>query len=107
MQAHPGLSRTDALKYGPSKILLMVASEFGRAGDLANHPDKARACLERARELMGLLETIDLPEHQAQMLAPYFQRSRREMIDTLLGESPEALREICQDFAERFELLAR
>jgi hypothetical protein len=107
LNSHPGLTRQDVMKYGPAKMLLMAASEFWRAGDLATHPEKVKGCLSRAQELLGLVETVELPEDAARMLQPYMARCRNEILLRIAQEPPDAIREICQDYAERFELMAQ
>ncbi len=59
MKYHKKLQRTDLLRYGWRTILMMAASEFSRASNLAaNGGGKERQnCLLRAKELLGVMET--------------------------------------------------
>lgn len=105
MKAHRSLAREDVLKYPPEKVALMVASEFWRAVDVAAHPDNLRACLARAGELLEILGTMALPEPAAQSLRPLLIACRGEVLEKVSREPVDEVKEICADFAQRFDLL--
>jgi hypothetical protein len=77
MRAHKNLRRADVCRFAPEKIAQMAASEFLRAAKRLHRPEEAVACLERARELMGILETRLLPEKTARRLRPLYHRCAR------------------------------
>lgn len=103
MQAHRSLQRTDVTKYPATQIALMVASEFLRASSRAQYPQIAHACFGRARELMGILETIPLETGVATELKPIYERCTEDrlMVTDLL--STESIRAISQHLAQAFE----
>jgi hypothetical protein len=88
MNAHRSLSRKDVVKHGPQNIALMVASEFLRAAGRADHPALAEAAVRRARELMGILETLPLPVDAARRLQPIYRRCASRRL--FAGERPLA-----------------
>ena len=93
----------DVLKYGPDQIAMMVASEFLRASERTQYASIANNCFERARELMGILETIPLTEDVAQELSPVYGRCTRDqlMIDDRMPL--ERVRKISLEVASAFE----
>lgn len=103
MKAHKGLTRLDVLKYPPSKIALMVASEFLRASDKLQYPQVAQNSFSRARELMGVLETTDLDSESAIRLQPYYGRCSEERLCVSDRTSREELRAFCLEVANVFE----
>jgi hypothetical protein len=105
MKAHRSLAREDVLKYPPEKVALMVASEFWRAVDVASHPENVNACFARAGELLKILETMPMHEPVVSSLRPLFIACRAEMLEKVLREPPDQIKEICADFAERFDLI--
>jgi hypothetical protein len=72
MRFHKTSVTSDLLKRGPSKIAMMIASEFWRASNGAEFKEEAVRALWRARELMGVLEIANLPDSVSQALLPYY-----------------------------------
>lgn len=72
MRFHKSLTSTDLIRRGPVNVARMIASEFWRAQSRAHRREEAVNCLWRARELMGVLEVINLPQAVAQKLLPYY-----------------------------------
>jgi hypothetical protein len=93
------------LKYPPEKVALMVASEFWRAVDVATHPENVNACFARAGELLAILETMTFKDPVAQSLRPLFVACRAEVLEKVSHEPPDQIKEICADFAQRFDLI--
>jgi len=103
VKAHRSLQRTDVLKYPPDQIALMVASEFLRAAERAQYASIAKNCFERARELMGILETISLDAHVALELSAVYDRCTE---DQLMAQDPgpvEHIRMLSLELAAAFE----
>lgn len=105
MKTHRSLAREDVLKYPTEKVALMVASEFWRAVDVAAHPENVSACFARAGELLEILETMPLKEPAAQSLRPLFVACRADVLEKVSHEPSEQIKEICADFAQRFDLI--
>ena|ERR1700687_5391071 len=104
MNAHRSLQRLDVLRYPVDQIALMIASEFLRAGSRAQYPQIVEGCFHRARELMGILETIELHPAVACDLRPYYEKcSERELFVSNRITSPDHVRLLSQDLAEAFE----
>jgi hypothetical protein len=106
MRAHRSLTPEDVLKHGRSKVALMVASEFWRAKEGSKYSKDVSLCYDRARELMGVLETCDLGEATAAYLKPYYYECRER--DLLLQEPlvPLAVEKFSTRLAEAFEQAA-
>jgi hypothetical protein len=107
MNAHRSLKRLDVTKYPVDKIALMVASEFLRASDRAHYITIVTGCFHRARELMGILETIDLNSDVAAELRPAYELCREK--DLFVADrlaAPEGVREFSLKLAEAFEAAA-
>lgn len=85
MHDHPSLTRAELAGYGVARIASMVASEFWRAIGEAEHRHQVEACYHRARELMGVLETVPMNDEACRLLAPVYRECsmqrlfRREM----------------------------
>jgi len=103
MQAHRSLQRTDVTKYPTTHIALMVASEFLRAAGRAQYPQIVHGCFARARELMGILETMALRTDVASELKPIYDRCTEEKLMVADRLSIEDVRALSQEFAEAFE----
>ena len=103
MNAHRSLQRTDVLKYSSDKIALMVASEFYRASDRAQYASIAKNCFERARELMGILETIPLDTDVALELSPIYARCTEDQLLTVDSMPLEQIRAKYLELAAAFE----
>jgi hypothetical protein len=104
MKAHRSLQRLDILRYSRDKIALMVASEFLRASSRAEYQQVVRACFERAKELMGILETIELDAEVAKQLRPHYQEcSRATFMATEKEFSPDMVRQFSDKLARAFE----
>lgn len=103
LHAHNGLTREDILRHPPGRIALMVASEFWRAAGKAEYPAIVQASFSRAKELMGILETIDLnPTATAALQTCYRQCIDREL-EMLMRSSPTNIRLFCERLAQTFE----
>jgi len=102
MMAHRSLTRRDIVEKGPAQIALMVASEFGRASSRAVHRGNVLSCYARARELMGILETLPLPKTVGARLKPLFARmiEREILLENRL--TPHFIERSCQEFADEF-----
>ena len=103
MQAHRSLQRTDVTKYPPTQIALMVASEFLRASNRAQYPEIVSACFGRARELMGILETIALEMTVAAELKPIYERCTEDQLMVADRLPVESIRTLSQNLAQAFE----
>jgi len=101
MNAHRSLQRLDVLKYPSSKIASMVASEFFRAAGRAQYPQIVQGCFSRARELMGLLETLPLDEQTVASLKPVYDEFSRKSLEA--QQSPSAIQTFAAQMAEVFE----
>lgn len=107
MKAHRTLTREKLLRQGPARIALMVASEFGRASSRSAHPENVLACYARARELMGVLETIPMPRSVVHRLRPLYRRAAaRELFQPARLDSRRTARS-CAELAEEFNRAAR
>lgn len=78
MKAHRNLTRHHIRSKGPAAISLMIVSEFERAANRSVHRDNVIHCYARARELMGILETMSLPAAISRRLKPIFARSSEQ-----------------------------
>jgi len=107
MKNHKSLTIEGLTDKGPSKIALMVASEFYRAAAGADYPADVASCFKRARELMGVLETIPLPEDIASDLRSIYTACRETLLDKVARQPSEEVKEIAEDFAQRFDLFGK
>lgn len=103
MMAHKGLSRRDVLRHGPAKIALMAASEFGRAASRKHDLKSVVACYRRARELLGILETIPLPPAAARRLKPLYGLARESALFDERRLDPRTLDRFSLEFADELE----
>lgn len=103
MNAHRSLSRVDVQKYSPAQIALMVASEFLRASTRAHHASIANGCLHRARELMGILETLPLDANVALELSPIYYRCTEDQLIVADRMPAEQVRTLGLELATVFE----
>jgi hypothetical protein len=103
VRAHRSLQPADVIKYGPSRIALMVASEFWRAAGGAKYRADVVACYGRARELMGILETVPFNEQVAAMLQPYYRKCIEKDLLRESRMSPKAVESFSREVAEAFE----
>src|ERR1035438_6384593 len=103
MQAHRSLQRTDVTKYPATQIALMVASEFLRASSRAQYPQIVHGCFARARELMGILETIALGADVAAELKPIYGRCTEDQLMVADRLPIESVRALSQNLAQAFE----
>ena len=85
----------------------MVASEFYRAASGADYRADVLACFARARELMGVLETITLPMDIAADLPPVYRACRSSLLEKVAEQNSGEIREISEDFAQRFDLFGK
>lgn len=106
MKAHPGITRLHLVQKGAAAIALMVASEFGRASNRHAHEGNVRRCYERARELMGVLETLPLPASVARCLKPLYTRSTQQELYRPGRLEPGFVRKACAELAESFNRAA-
>src|SRR5438552_2779979 len=102
MKYHPSLSRQYVLSKGPQAMALMIASEFGRAANRSDHRDNVLKCYGRARELMGVLETLLLPFSVSLRLKPWYEKSQEN--ELLLDErlQPAYVQQFCSEAAAEF-----
>ena len=107
MKAHPGLSRAEVTRYPAEKITLMVASEFLRAADRVKYPDFVKNCFRRARELMGILETVPLRDDVALTLKDIYAQCGGGNLFQLLVRTPEDIRRKSLELAGSFEAASR
>ena len=89
---------------------MMVASRILAGARGAEFREDAVRCLWRARELVGVLEIMDLPESIGQELAPYYtecslksmfseERLTREAIEEFGGRLGEMFDHVAQELA--------
>jgi hypothetical protein len=103
MQAHRSLRRTDVTKYPVTQIASMVASEFLRASSRAQYPQIVQGCFGRARELMGILETLTMEESVAAELKPIYELCTEDKLMVADRLPPERIRELSEKLAQAFE----
>jgi hypothetical protein len=102
MKAHPGITRVHLVQKGPASIALMVASEFGRASNRNTNENNVRSCYRRARELMGVLETLSLPPAVSRRLKPLYTRATERELFLQERMVPEFIRKSCAELADAF-----
>jgi hypothetical protein len=107
MRNHKSITVEVLAQKGPSKIALMVASEFYRAASGSDYHADVASCFDRARELMGVLETIPLPSDIASDLRPIYNACRASLLEKVAQQEPGQIREIAEDFAHRFDLFGK
>ncbi len=107
MRFHRSSMTTDLLRRGPSKLAMMVASEFWRAKGGAEFREEAVRCLWRARELMGVLEIVDLPESVGQKLLPYYKECNLKSMFSEERLTPSAIQEFGSRLGEIFDRVAQ
>jgi hypothetical protein len=107
MRFHKSSTTTNLLLRGPSKLAMMVASEFWRATAGAEFREDAVRCLWRARELMGVLEIADLPESVSRQLLPCYQECSAKSMFREERLSPLAIREFGSRLGEIFDRVAQ
>ena len=107
MKYHPSLTRLYVLNKGPQAMALMIASEFGRAANRSEHRDNVMKCYSRARELMGILETLLLPVSVSQRLEPWYEKCQE--IELLSAErlQPSYVQQFCTQAAVEFNQAAQ
>jgi hypothetical protein len=107
MRFHKSSTTTSLLQRGPSKLAMMIASEFWRVREGAEFRENAVRCLWRARELMGVLEIADLPETVAQSLLPSYQECTGTSMFRDERLTPSALQEFGSRLGEVFDRAAQ
>lgn len=107
MRFHKTSVSADLVQRGASKLARMVASEFWRARDGAEYRDEAVHALWRARELMGVLETVNLPEPITQQLLPYYAECNLKSMFSEERLTPPALYSFGTRLAEAFDHAAQ
>jgi hypothetical protein len=106
MRYHKSSTTSDLIARGPSKIAMMVASEFWRANAGAEYREEAERSLWRARELMGVLEVLNLPETISHnLLSCYAECSLKSMFSEE-RLTPSAIQEFSSRLGEIFDLTA-
>jgi hypothetical protein len=85
----------------------MVASEFWRAHAGSEFRDDAIRCLWRARELMGVLEIIDLPETISQKLVPYYSECNLKSMFKDERLTPAGIQEFSSRLGNMFDQIAQ
>jgi hypothetical protein len=106
MKAHPSLSRLCVISKGPAAMVLMIASEFGRAGNRSEQRENVLNCYRRARELMGVLETVALPLPVAESLKPWFAKSSQRELFAEERLHPSWVQKFCTQAAAAFNQAA-
>ena len=102
MKAHRSLTRRDILRHPASRIALMIASEFYRACERSGHVQNVKDCYERARELMGILETVELPEDVALRLKAVYAGCRERELLREASLVPEEVQRLSEQWADLF-----
>jgi len=103
MQAHRSLRRTDVTRYSAAQIAMMVASEFLRASSRAQYPQIVHGCFGRARELMGILETIPMESDVAAALKSVYDRCTEDQLMVADRLPSESIRDLSENLAHAFE----
>ena len=106
MKAHPSLTRRHVLAKGVNAIALMIASEFGRAANRCEHRGNVLSCYGRARELMGILETVALPSSVSTRLKPWFEKSTERELLSEDHLEPAWIQQFCREAASEFDTAA-
>ena len=106
MKAHSSLSRQYVLSKGPYAIALMIASEFGRAANRSEHRQNVLNCYHRARELMGILETVSLPLQVSQSLQPWYTKTSEHELLMEERMQPSWIHKFCNEAAAEFNQAA-
>jgi hypothetical protein len=86
---------------------MMVASEFWRAREGAEFREDAVRCLWRARELMGVLEIMDLPEAIGKTLRPCYAECSLKSMFSESRLTPTAIQEFSSRLGEIFDRVAK
>jgi len=73
----------------------------------AEYRSDVASCFDRARELMGVLETIPLPVDIAVDLRPIYTACRASLLEKVTQQEPGQIKEIAEDFAQRFDLFGK
>ncbi len=107
MRFHKSSTTADLLSRGPSKIAMMIASEFWRARDGAEFREDAVRCFWRARELMGVLEIVNLPEATSQRLLPYYLECKLSAMFAPERLTAGAIQSFSSRLAEAFDRAAQ
>lgn len=102
MKYHPSVTRQHLVSKGPAAIAMMVASEFYRASNRSSHEDNVVSAYHRARELMGVLETLRLPDAVCQSLKPLYERSIESELMVKERLAPEFVKKTAAELAEAF-----
>lgn len=103
MRFHKSSTTTDLLARGSSKLAMMVASEFWRAREGAEFREDAVRCFWRARELMGVLEIINLPESVVRELLPCYRECSLKSMFSEERLTPLAIQEFSSRLGEIFD----
>jgi hypothetical protein len=106
MKAHPSLTRQSIRDKGPSAMALMIASEFGRAANRSEHRENVVRCYARARELMGILETVSLPDAVSARLKPWYDQSTEQSLLKEEHLQPAWIQNFCNQAASEFNTIA-
>lgn len=106
MRVHRSLQPDELFRRGPQKMALMVASEFYRASSGSDYRDDVIACYDRARELMGVLETFPLGPEAGSYLKPYYSECRKTELLRDDRLTPDYVKTFGVRLAEAFEKAA-
>jgi hypothetical protein len=106
MKYHRSQTPESVAQHGPSKIARMVASEFWRASSEPEYVQDVIACYDRARELMGILETIPFEPAIAESLVPVYKSCVRSELLQENRLTPPAIREFGERIAQKFDQVA-
>ncbi len=99
MKHHPSLSVGGLKKRRMDEVALMIASEFSRTASMSHRLPNAQQAYERARELMGVFETLELPEAVAVPLSFLYRRCPEQ---SLSQWPPEKIRLFSEELPEQF-----
>jgi hypothetical protein len=106
MKYHPSVTRQHLVSKGPAAIAMMVASEFYRASNRCSHEGNVVNAYHRARELMGVLETLRLPDAVCQNLKPMYERSMESELLVKDKLAPDFVKKYAAELADAFNRAA-
>ncbi len=107
MRFHKSSTSSDIVARGPAAVSMMIASEFWRARAGAEFQADAVRCFWRARELMGVLEMINLPESTGQKLLPYYSECKLNLMFRPEQLTVSGIMAFSSRMAEAFERAAQ
>jgi hypothetical protein len=106
MKNHKSLRPEDLIRHGPAKIARMAASEFLRASAGSEYRSDVIRSYERGRELMGVLETVDLSEEAGLFLQPLYTECTLKKLLREETLTPSHVRDFALRIAQALESAA-